>query len=304
MGPKWANTILRTITEKRVDMIRGKTRVVPPLLPEIELQIKELCDLGNRINAYSELVRLRVREKLAGLSFRGLPIWLPRITGPNIAITRSAYISVGGLDSRCPGDQASLLANPLLQIGGSFLVCEDPDMVLDISYRFSNRERNIGRFYGTLGFGAMLEFVSTAVHENREIIYPNPEKLEDGVSRIISDLKSRNADLRKSARKIASHMVNFPSDPNLLYNYGRLSGRPEYVPVSEAKSMLIKMTARAGGMDYRNAERFLMAREHLRAELLSSEEQQIDLTKSIIWFLEKSGSSIYKFPATPSQPRK
>ena len=296
VGPQWANSIIQTFVEKRVDMIRGKTRVVPPLLPDIERRVKELCDLGNRVNAYFELVRLRIREKLEGFSSPGLPIWLPRITGPNIAITRPAYIAVGGLNSRCTGDQASILANPLLQMGGTFLINEDANMVLDISYRFSKREGNLGRIYGNRGFGALLEFASSTTYGRGEATYPNPDKLEDGFCRIIPDLESQDAISRNHARQVASQISNFPSDPNLLFDYTELSGKPEYVPFIEAKSKLTRMTTCSGGMDYRNAERFLMAREHLRAEILSCQDLDIDPHKVLSGFLKRSGASFSSLP--------
>jgi len=296
VSPKWASTIIQNFAKRRVDMLRGMTCVFPPLPSEIEKKMKELCDFGNRVNAYSELSRLRVNEKLTATSLKNLPIWLPRITGPNIAISRSAYIAVKGFNPNCLSDQASLLANPLLRMGGIFYICNDPDMALNISHRFSNRQGNIGRFFGTLGFGAMLEYVTRAATEKKEVLCPNPLKLEDGYLQILSDLDSTNYHSRKRAQEVISRIYDLPGDPNILFDYSDLSGKPEYVAISEAKKIIIGMTNRAGGIDYRNQERFLMTQAHLRAELLSSEQLKVDPKVVLPGFLKRSGAPFKILP--------
>lgn len=296
VGSYWALTIINTIAERRVDMLRGTTRVVPPLTPEVETLLKILCDLGNRANAYSELARLRVKETLLGLSHHSLPLWLPRITGPNIAITRPAYIAVDGLDSRDPGDQASHLANPLLQMGGSFLLCETPKMTLDISSRFSHRIDNQGEFFGVARFGSMLELATKASDAAYEIRYPNPAKLEAGLQRIIDGLCSNNPKIQQDAKKLAAHLIDSPTDPNILYSYSKLPIERVNTSLGEAKASFIDMTTRNHGIDYRIAERFLVGREHLRIEVLSFGEQPIISDQLIAGFLKRAGAPFAVIP--------
>lgn len=277
VGPHWATAVHENIGKKEADMIRGPTQIAKPLPVQVELCVKTLCDVENRVNGYVELARLRIREILSGIDHQSCPLWLPRITGPNIAITRAAYVAVGGLDPRPPGDQASHLANPLLRLGGNFGLCEDPRMILFRSGRRSRRNFNQAGGFGVgfgLGFAHMLECAAKAVAEQRVINYPNPAWVEEGLTQILVGLQADVEKTRDVTRNWAIRFLDAPPDPNMLYRRGSSSEEPAQIPVAEAQTTLIQMTARANGMDYRVAERFLMTREKLRREILSINERQ------------------------------
>lgn len=280
-------------------MIRGPTQVVPPLPPEVELCAKALCDIENRVNGYVELARLRLEEALLGISRRGQLLWLPRITGPNIAITRAAYIAVGGLDPRPPGDQASHLANPLLSVGGVITLCDNPHMTLFRSRRLSHRNFGQAGGFGVgfgLGFGDILDRAVRAVEEEAEINYPNPGRIEVGLQRILTGLQSETRKTQKETKEWATRSLGSPPDPNLLYRYGDSPGEPAYIHIAEAKAILIEMTTRADGVDYRIAERFLMGRERLRSEVLSLEGQHIDSDRIVDAFLKEASFPLASLP--------
>ena len=296
VGPHWARTVIEMITGRKADMLRGPTQVAPPLPPEIELCVKALCDIENRVNGYVELARLRLKEALLGVGRCSRPLWLPRITGPNIAINRAAYVAVGGLDPRPPGDQASHLANPLFRMGGIVMPCDDPRMTLFRSRRPSHRSVNQGAGFGVGGFGDMLERAAKAVEEKDRINYPNPAKIEAGLQRILAGLQSETRKTQREAKEWATRFLGSPPDPNLLYSYGSLPGEPTHVPIAEAKAMLVEMTTRASGMDYRIAERFLMGRERLRSEVLSLEGQHIDSDRIVDAFLKEASFPLASLP--------
>lgn len=296
VGPHWARTVIETITERKADMLRGPTQVAPPLSPEVELCVKALCDIENRVNGYVELARLRLKEALLGVGRCSRPLWLPRITGPNIAINRAAYVAVGGLDPRPPGDRASRLANPLFRMGGIVMLCDDPRMTLFRSRRPSHRSVNQGAGFGVEGFGDMLERAAKAVEEKGRINYPNPARTETGLQRILAGLQSRARKEQKRAKKWATRFLDSPPDPNLLYRYGDSPGEPAYIPIAEAKAILIEMTTRADGVDYRIAERFLMGRELLRRQVLTYEGQWVHSDRIVDAVLKRMGFSLADIP--------
>ncbi len=294
VSPHWAETVIEIITEKKADMIRGQTKLTQPLPSQVELCVKTLCDVENRINGYAELTRLRLKEALLGIRRQAQPLWLPRITGPNIAISRAAYIAVGGLDPRPPGDQASHLANPLLRMGGIFKMCNNPRMILFRSNRRSFRNIDEARGFGVgfgLGFGDMLSLATESIEKSTEIDYPNPARVEAGLKRVLVDLQSEVVETRQEAKELVMQFLDSPPDPNVLYRYGSSPEIPARVSISEAKAMLINMALRAGGIDYQLAERFLMSREFLRTQVLSFEEQWIQSNYFINTIINGMGRS-------------
>ena len=294
IGPHWAMAVVETIAKRKTDMIRGPTQLAQPLSPQVELRMKALCDIENRVNGYAELARLRMQEALFGIKRRTQSLWLPRITGPNIAITRVAYIAVGGLDPRPPGDQASHLANPLLRMGGVITVCDDPCMTLFRSCRCSFRNFDEAGGFGAgfgLGFGDMLSRATESVEKGTEIGYPNPGWVEVGLRRVLAGLQSKVEEAWEEAKELATRFLDSPPDPNMLYRYGGLAEEPARVSIGEAKATLIGMTARADGMDYRLAERFLMARELLRSQVLSFEGQWVQSNRMVDTVLRRMGFS-------------
>jgi hypothetical protein len=277
VGHCWTDTIHNNMVMQQVDMLRGTTQLVPSLSPESEALLKIFCDLGNRANAFTELAILRISEMLSGISQPFLPQWLPRITGPNFAISRSAYVAVGGLDPREPGDQASHLANPLLQLGGTFLISEDSHLLIETSQRFSNRIENQGLFFGVSRFGNMIELATRFSEASEEVKYPNPAILEAGLHHIKKGLSSNEKEARTEVQELAHRLLSSPTDPNRLFELGHSLDFPRYISLKEAKANFIEMTQRWNGLDYRWAERFLIAKEILRQEVLSYSGQQIAL---------------------------
>jgi hypothetical protein len=182
-------------------------------------------------------------------------------------------------------------------MGGAFGLCEDPDMILDISPRFSQRIENQGEFFGVARFGNMLELATKAIEEMHEIRYPDPARLEEGLNFILTGLCSSNPKLQSDADRLAAHLLGSPTDPNILYNYRNLSSKNTYVSLDEAKSMFIDMTARLHGIDYRIAERFLVGREHLRAEVLSFEGQSIVPDYILERFLKRASTPFADIPS-------
>jgi len=294
VGPHWVATVLQIMTKRKTDMIRGPTQLAQPLPSQVELCVKALCDIENRVNGYVELARLRLEEALSRIGRQDQLLWLPRITGPNIAITRAAYITVGGLDPRPPGDQASHLANPLLRIGGGVTLCSDPRMTLFRSRRCSLRNFDEAGGFGVgfgLGFGDMLSRATESVEKGTAIDYPNPRWIEAGLRRILIELQSESEGMREEARRLAIRFLDSPPDPSTLYRYGSSPEEPPRVPVAEAKASLIEIMARAGGMDYLIAERFLMARELLRSQVLSFEGQWVQSNRMVDTVLRRMGFS-------------
>ena len=300
VGPRWARSLLARVAGSRADMVRGPTKVLPPLPPKVEARVQRLCDVENRANGYAELARLRVDEALLGSKTRSCPRWLPRITGPNIAITPAAYTAVGGLDPRPPGDQASHLANPLLRMGGCVVLSGDPALTLLRSSRPSYRDYGQARGHGVgfgMGFGDMLESAWAWSEMGVEGDYPDPTCLESGLNRLLRDLGSRDAQVQQAAREYAARLVSSPSDPSGLCRYGDPGALPERVPLSAAADLLAGMTHRAEGLDYRTAERFLMAREHLRQAILSTADPSPDANAIVDGALLRMGFSAADLPA-------
>jgi glycosyltransferase involved in cell wall biosynthesis len=285
VGTEWASAVVEIMRQTKADMIRGPTRTAEPLPPKIEDCTKLLADVENRVNGYSELARLRLQELLLETNCRGLPIWLPRITGPNMAISRAAYVCVGGLDPRPPGDQSSHLANPLLRIGGNVRLCDEPSMTLYRSRRRSFRSFAEAGGFGVgfgMGFGDILSRATECVEKQTEIIYPNPNYIEAGLKRIFVDMTSGVEETRRNAKMRAIQFLKAPPDPSVLYHLGASPEKPTYVPILRARESLIEMTVRSGGMDYRLAEMFLMGRELLRSHVLAFEGQWINSD----WFVQ------------------
>ena len=191
VGPEWAATLVATVVSSRADMVRGRAQTVTALPPDVDRLVKALCDVENRVNAYAELARLRVDEALEGSAARSYPRWMPRITGPNFAITRAAYVAAGGLDPRPPGDQASHLANALLRSGGAIVLSDDPRLTLLRSRRVSQRNFDQARGYGVgfgMGFGDILACAQDGAAAGRSVDYPDPQWLEAGLRRLLSEL--------------------------------------------------------------------------------------------------------------------
>ena len=279
VGPDWATGMISACKKHRADMIRGKTQTVNPLSPPVEILMKTLCDAENRINAYAELVRQRFEEAQIGDCSRAYPRWFPRITGPNFIISRAAYIAVGGLDPRPPGDQASHLANPILRQGGVVLQLDEPDIVLIRSCRESFRNYREAGGYGAgfgIGFGDMLSRVRKSVLSKNEIEYPNPALVEIGCNKVLEDFYSTDQTRKVAGREFVLRFLDSPSDPNMLYRRAISSNLSASIPLSSVKPVLIDMTKRLGGMDYRAAERFSQAREHLRLGILETKEKTVD----------------------------
>jgi glycosyltransferase involved in cell wall biosynthesis len=300
VGLHWAVAVVENITERKADMIRGPTQVAQSLPLKVELCIKALCDVENHVNAYAELARLRLEEALYGINRPRHPLWLPRITGPNIAITRAAYIAVGGLDPRPPGDQASHLANPLLRMGGVIALGDDPRMTLFRSCRCSLRNFDEAGGFGAgfgMGFGDILSRAIESVKKGTEIDYPNPGRVETGLRQVLAGLQTRVREKREEVKEIATRFLDAPPDPSELYRYGSSSEEPVRVSLGEAKATLIGMTARAGGMDYRVAERFLMARELLRSQVLSFDGQWVQSDRIVDAMLNRMGFSSAEMPS-------
>ena len=299
VGSHWATAVVETITERKTDMIRGPTQLAESPPSQVELCVKALCDVENRVNGYVELARLRLEEALLGIRHQGQPLWLPRITGPNIAISRVAYVAVGGLDPRPPGDQASHLANPLLRTGGIVTLCDDLRVTLFRSRRCSRRNFDQASGFGAgfgLGFGDMVYQATKAVEDGTTLNYPNPAWIEAGLRRVLVRLQSEDEEARKQARKLATRFLEVPPDPSALYKYGSSPDEPAQVSIVEAKAALLKMKSRAGGMDYRIAERFLMARELLRSQVLSLEGQWIESDRIIDALLKRMDFSSTNIP--------
>ena len=279
VGPNWAGGMISACNEHHADFIRGRTQTFTSLPPQIEILMKNLCDAENRINCYAELARQRFEEALRGECDRTFPRWIPRITGPNFAISRAAYIAVGGLDPRPPGDQASHLANPLLRQGGVVVQLDDPDIVLFRSCRESFRNYSQAGGYGAgfgIGFGDMLSRSRYCEASKKEIEYPNPALVEIGFNEVLEDFQSEDQTRQLAGHEFMLSFLDSPTNPNMLYSRVVSDTLPPMIPLSLAKPVLVEMTKRLGGMDYRAAERFFQAREHLRLEILETKEKKID----------------------------
>ena len=279
VGPDWAATLVATVVSSRADMVRGRAQTVTALPPDVDRLVKALCDVENRVNAYAELARLRVDEALEGSAARSYPRWMPRITGPNFAITRAAYVAAGGLDPRPPGDQASHLANALLRSGGAIVLSDDPRLTLLRSRRVSQRNFDQARGYGVgfgMGFGDILACAHDGAAPGRSVDYPDPQWLEAGLQRLLSDLGAGNPATRAAAGAFAAGYLGRPVDPSALCRYGAGPQLPPRLPLLEARALLVEMSRRAGGIDYRAYERCLAAQEHLRQEVLACSGACVD----------------------------
>jgi glycosyltransferase involved in cell wall biosynthesis len=275
----WASRMLSACDEHRVDLLRGKTQMIIPLSPQVETIVKILCDAENRTNGYAELARQRFEEAQMEEHSHAYPRWFPRITGPNFIISRAAYIAVGGLDPRPPGDQASHLANPLLRQGSIAVQLDNPEIILFRSCRESFRNFDEAGGYGAgfgIGFGDMLSRARSFETSAKEIEYPNPAIVERGLNHVLEDFQSTDPARQAAGYEFMLQFLNSPPDPNILYNKAISGTLPPMIPLFAAKPVLIEMTKRLGGMDYRAAERFLHAREHLRLALLEIVEKAVD----------------------------
>ena len=298
VGPDWAGGMILACNEHHADFIRGRTQTYTSLPPRVETLMKTLCDAENRINGYAELVRQRFEEALRGDCNRTYPRWIPRITGPNFVISRAAYIAVGGLDPRPPGDQTSHLANPLLRQGGVVVQLDQSDIVLFRSCREFFRNFSQAGGYGAgfgIGFGDMLSRARNSKSSKKEIEYPNPALVEIGFNEVLNDYQSADQTRQLAGHEFMLRFLGSPPDPNTLYSRVVTGALPPSIPLSSAKSVLVAMTKRLDGIDYRAAERFFQAREHLRLEILKSKEKTLNpdrILKNLIARMSFTGAEL------------
>ena len=283
--PHWAETMLNCLLQSRSDMVRG------PVIPKIKYQISQkqrppqIFNVENHVQAYINLVRSHLPSMLNGLAFTLRP-WLPRITGSNIILHATAYIAIGGLNPTPPGDQASKLGGPLLQLGFPVHHCNNLKAAVYRSPRSSQRNYKQAGGFG-VGFGpgyAECLSITTRKHSYR---YPNPEWLELGFEKIRKDLANRDSIEQEMAKRWAMDYLARPPDPNPLYRLGQNVEMTPYVSLDFAEKVLPGMIARLDGIDYRSYELFLFARELIRQRLLLEEEMvnsEAFVTKLIQFF--------------------
>ena len=179
--------------------------------------------------------------------------WMPRITGPNFAITGAAYVAAGGLDPRPPGDQASHLANALLRSGGadrSLGRSEADPLVSRAGSRSAISTRPGGTASGSAW--ALRSWRRPGRGSARPVGgLPGSPVAGGRIAAALLDLGAGHPATRAAAGAFAAGYLGCPVDPSALWRYGAGPHSRRRLPLLGARALLIEMSRRAGGIDYR-----------------------------------------------------